>query len=1784
MACAQSQASGYALFDRQTLEDVFAEDTSTPTAQASTETVAGEELQEEPPDMEYSGDAWNHMRDDAERGTLPSEETSASSTATKTSTAAASNEPIALPPSLEMPNYGTSMSVTGRKTIGFNYSSKHYLYDQTTSRAQTLSTFDLQQQLQVKIEGKMGPKITTNVDYDDSRTDKQDISIVYKGDQDEVVQNASFGDIDLSLPSSEFVQYNKQLFGIRMDIKYKNFQSTLIGSRTKGATKTVEFTGNSSTQSKDISDVSYIRRTYYDVAFGSAAVHLPIKANSEKIYLDNQSYTASNNSSVVQMTVDDMGIQTSSYTGNFRLLSRGVDYTMDYTNGIVTFASALSSQYVVALNYICSDGTELRNASSTAPYSGGTGFYKLIKTSGDVYISTDPVAQAMEMGWNRELKTYYSFGQTQLVADNGRGNFVLKVEDLSHNYIGSSLNPAQVYSANISVDFTNGMFHLLKPFGNPSYSGSSNPPIDPNIYAASPISKYIIHTEYQARVKTFSLNSRVVPQSETVLMDGSKLTRNVDYYIDYDTGYITFYNESRVQAATKISVTFDVSAYGGLGTDSLIGGRVGYNFNKNVSVGSTVLYQTGTKSATAPSISSVANSVGVYESDLHFNDIKLLHKLKTSIALEGAISQTNPNLNGYAIIDNMENVKDQTTAPLDYHSWQIAANPTMDPADPTALSWNSESVPVLTINPNAQAASSDAQTVLDFTYDLSVSSEVSIVYPFSSAGLDFTNKNLLEMQVYADGSSSAPAPYINIHLGRISNDADGTGGTTLYCADGTTRTNVPKTEDLNCNGVLDVGEDIGWLYAPTNSAHTARYGAGNGKIDTEDLDGSGVMEAQDFTGGDFGYVNGSYFTDLSAGSAEKNYLDYTGWHTLQSTITITTDTAYEWAAIKQVRISLKQAPNGKTKGTIKIAKLAVTGTTWAMSTSTNVYGGNLTLSGVNNVDNYGEYTPIYNVPGDPSNVFNYLYGSISSLQQSSNSSNISEQSMQLVYASTASAPSMVAAQRVFTTPIDVSRHQKFMFLISNPVTAGAEISTSTFFFLRLGSDSQYVQATFPLDFIGWRLITLNQDDLTGDGIARTWTNGSPYKVTVSSAGSVNFQSVSLLTAGIMTTDGANHNGKVWLDEIHVGSPRTATGHAYMLRQDFDWENWAEFGYKIKYTDRNFQTPVSAISNQDNKAETAYFKFKRLSYLPVNADYTHQMTDSPNAVTSNDSTFISELTEGIILHDNANVTATFTKDKLPKMTAKFTFDQMDYELLTRLDKTNTYSGTASYTVPTKSCLLPHSMDFSYSYADSSSHYDSAAVLATAGYYNSDDITTDYGAKLGFVPWKDSTFNPSYTLEKVRESRNDYTSGAPETSSYQKSMQQTASFTSSFKLLSWLTPTANYSVNTIENNNLSVTTVTVGSNTQVFNIGTIKTLNRSANGAVNVNLTASSFLPKGKFLDIFRSMTLVNSYQLQDGDSWNYVEESLNTMGSLWLRSNLTPTNPYASRTNLTLRDTVTSTQKWMPLSSFDIAGRMAPLKTLTITNNYSKSLTRTDVTGTASRVVNTTMPDLVASISQLENMFKITRWATNVALDLKYSRNTAETVSTNMTNTRTYGFNLRFLLFKKIDSLVTGNMKTTDSYDYTTNSDSGSTLHRDATVQGAFEVGKFRLTPKVDYNYDQTMSASDVLTQDVTTITPAFSARGDFATPKGLLLPFMKKPLLFTNRIIWTSTLSFAIKRSPLTEEDNSNLLNFTTIADCELSKNLRLAINGAAQRLWHLYLPSEEYISFTAGSTMTLQF
>ena len=879
------------------------------------------------------------------------------------------------------------------------------------------------------------------------------------------------------------------------------------------------------------------------------------------------------------------------------------------------------------------------------------------------------------------------------------------------------------------------------------------------------------------------------------------------------------------------------------------------------------------------------------------------------------------------------------------------------------------------------------------------------------------------------------------------------------------------------------------------------------------------------------------------------------------------------------------------------ARLSAIGNTWQRGqpgdpSTLAVGGGSATVKSVSNVDDPA-YLPIFRAGGDAQGVFNDLYGSVQTVQQQNNTSNIQESALELDF-SALTAGTTVFTQRTFTRALDLSQHRNLNFLLYGSVD-GVNYVDKTFF-LRAGAGQDFFEIRVPLRNLqgqGWQKIVVNQDDKSGNQIPNSWSVGQgPPGTVVVSSGNPNLQQIPALVAGIYSASSTTTSGKIWLDEIYVSNPITRKGQAEKLQVDMTVPRWASFGAKHRSVDHNYQTPTTVITNQDNRQDNAYLNIDRLNAFPMHFTLARAVTNTPNTnATSDLSNLVSLLQQGKVTAWNGTANGAFTYGSWPKLNLSYTRNLTNYDLLTRNDDKKTYAGTLDYSVPGKKPWLPQSVGLNYSYAKNSVSFDSPRALSLAGDYNTDEFTNSVAGKLAFAPWSGSAFSPNYTLTTVKESRSDFSTGQEIRDSYHKSMNQTAGFTGNFRLLKWLNPSVNYSISTIENNNLQpaqvingsviVTTFTVANSTDYFRIGALKTVNRTANGGINLTLSASEILPRSKLL---RTLSLTNGYQLQDGDVYTNVADVLDTHAALWLRTPLRAAGAVAQRTNLTLRDTYNSSQRWSPLEAYDISGRKSAFKTLAITNNYVKSLQRSEITGTQSKVISTTLPDMIASLSKIEQVLFAEHWMRNGQVNLKYASRRTETVAQNLASDDAVGADMRALILERYDTSLSFNLKTSDSKDLVLEQSVQSTKHVDLTLQSTFDRNKYRFTPKVDYQHDVTTLGTGVDTANTTVLTPSLLVRSDMSLPRGLRLPFSGKTLAFTNRIIWTTTLSLALRQSPITEADNSKLFNLNTSADYELAKNLRMTLNGAVSRLWHKYLKEEEYISYQFGTMLTFQF
>ncbi len=770
------------------------------------------------------------------------------------------------------------LNISGKKTIDMKLSKVKYFKgeDQRTFTPETEAfNIDVDQALQVRIKGKVGRKINVNVDYDDTKEDKRDISVVYKGDPNEVVQEAAFGDIELTLPKTEFIAYNKKLFGIKTDLKYKHFRLLGIASKTKGISESKEFSGKTTLEKKDIYDTGYLKRRYYKVDLNVA--HIIEDWNTLRVYVDDRN-KSTNNTEAYPDTIENAKawLDTSDDTSlsaiiDIDLLSPGEDYIIDTERGILSLNSSLGDNHVLAVAYKYNGGSVGYNPDNTIDYQK----LKMLKDEDNTVEFYD-----------YEQKNYYYLEYTSIVEDD----MYAEIIDLNRNSVqllwqnGNDVSESQYKIDYIDSDLGILKFSDAEPFSSGVYQKTQTTPANHEL---------TIYVEYKRKVKIYNVGKiGIVPNSERVRLNGNILTRDIDYMFDYDIGLLTFFREDDIDDDAVITVDYEYMPFGGLFQQTILGLRGEYNPHENFSLGSTYMTNFSQKPSYVPQANSTPESLSIIDVDSRYKHEFEAIPLQTELYGEIAKSRFDPNISGQARIDNMEGAKIEDIMPTLDERWQYSSIPSnITATERGTLNLSNEDISVKTINPNTLKPKEEEQQVLVLNYNLPESSYVSLVYPISKDGEDYSNRKFLKAWIYGVNAST---PTLHIDIGRINEDIDNDG--------------LLDSEDININGILDTGEDTGIDVSQYNTVLPSDYGKDDSILTTEDLDGDCFLDIVESLPGNTMQID-----------------VYKGWNFVSIPLDITSTNKDSWTAIKHIRLWLEDSNKS---GTIKIASLSIVGNRW----------------------------------------------------------------------------------------------------------------------------------------------------------------------------------------------------------------------------------------------------------------------------------------------------------------------------------------------------------------------------------------------------------------------------------------------------------------------------------------------------------------------------------------------------------------------------------------------------------------------------------------------------------------------------------------------------------------------------------------------------------------------------------------------------------------------------------------------------------------------------------------
>ncbi|MDI6640955.1 MAG: hypothetical protein QME68_01415 [Elusimicrobiota bacterium] len=1709
----------------------------------------------EPKPFGFSKERWNEMRRAIEEGRKPGEKVEVSTKPVK----------LELPPPppgavVELP-YETRLSISGRKFIGLNIMYKKYDKKPEIGGERELPSFDMKQELQVKIKGQVGRKISVNVDFDDTVPDKRDISVVYKGDPEEFVQEASFGDIVIALPNTEFVGYSKQAFGIKLVTKYKNLRTIFIGSQAKGLSETKRFTGKTTLQRPTILDTSYCKKKYYLLAFTTET----IKSGTEVIYVDDRN--PNNNQNAVELSYSTYTVNPSSWsTGFFDKYYPGQHYTVDYSKGIIIFRSSLPSNYIVCVSYQKTDGSYIGG-----PLATGNTHYILIKDEQNT------------PGVTRELKNYYDLGRKQIIRDNGRRdlyqNFFLRIvtdagetpenipnsialEPSKPDYIVSGTTAVPKYPDNIIVDFESGFFYIEGSDGKPWY------PFPKQVYEGEGThSNYKFFVEYRYREKTFMLRPMLVPQSERVILDGKLLTRDVDYFIDYDGGILTFVDESKITDTSVIDVSYDYSLFGLQVGETFAGLRSELSLTRNWFVGASYMQNFPGRPQTIPDLRSVQQDLAVWEVDSRISNLAL-GPFRLGLSGEYAGSSRNMNTYGSAMLESMEGIKQEDSPSLHKDSWKYGRAEEQYPPD--AISWSNTEEYIKDIY-GITTTKDEKQSVLKINYDLSyatTNATAAIVQSMSTTGLDFTKKQFLELRLKAQLINPGPNNKLIIEVGSFNEDVDWDGKL--------------DTEDTNRNGILNEGEDIGWTFNPSKfPGKEKQVGEKNGLIDSEDLDNDGMLDTFDWV--------------IPRKNKEEWEIDLNStkeW--VRKQIDLGMVAKEDWRYVKQIRIRIDAAGSGE----IRIAKIAFVGNKWESLSP------GLTVQAINNYDDKN-YISLIDPASRMRNKYEELYGELPK------DTTKREQALELRYDFSVSTPNLTA-KLAYTRPQDFSLHKKLKFFVYG------NGNNETLSFIAGSDDNNYFEYKISsVCWTGWRLLTINQEEERPEKlriqVPNKWTAESieynPGKyitpVCISTGPNPSLQNIMYIKVIVSSStefNPLNERKWLWINEIHFTEPFTRKGSAYRVSADLSLPGWFSLSGTHREIDANFETFAQPIKNQKSMDTSANLSFTRLSFnkpvnfsIPINVSASQSETRTPSVERAGE--MVTATQEDTVIKQSLSGNTSLTLWKLPRFGLSYSISISTAinkaQKIHRVDTEEKKSYTIDYSVSIPKIFKLDLIDSLYPNSIALNASRTTTMIVSSDVYKSTQTptvieTSDSGSiRAPFQIWKRLTLSPSYTQTHIYEDK--WVEGFPKPY-YTKSRKQQVTTSASLRVTRWFSPSANYSISTDETYNFTESSPAL--------ISKLKVVNRTGSGDVSASFGIRDILPNFKPT---QSLNLSGSWRFDDGDKYENLPGDYPALKKLWIRE------AFEEKLSLqTQKDTWRVSLGWTIFEGIPLPNRLKPLNRTRTSATFSKSEQHNYNKGTRTRNYVLGWPDLIFNFYDTERIFGVSEkfisssqidFRTSQKLDSAYTIIGSSEIPQTERKSGSDSIDARFNLLKNYSISTHYGQSQSRSCDFLGEKRRITSLSKswDFWIQTGLTIRRIQLTPRYSIKEDKAWPGDPAIkeiaerpTQDLQTQTFELRLYADTSFPGGITLPFVRKTLGLTNRCIFNANYSFTrtdTKKGDVAR-NKTDRHSFTGNADYEVSANLRASVGLGFERFLNRQegKEKENYTSYTISAKLNIIF
>ena len=166
----------------------------------------------------------------------------------------------------------TTIRVTGRESISFAGESRRvspYIASEQGRGQSLFPRLDMDQDLQVKLEGTIGGKVHVAVDHNSSAfgVDANRVNVWYEGYEDDIIRRIDLGGTNMAMPGSRLVAppgFSQGVFGVKTDLRLAGLDLTVLAAKeeTEAETRTLTPSGGSATV-VPLEERNYVRNRFF---------------------------------------------------------------------------------------------------------------------------------------------------------------------------------------------------------------------------------------------------------------------------------------------------------------------------------------------------------------------------------------------------------------------------------------------------------------------------------------------------------------------------------------------------------------------------------------------------------------------------------------------------------------------------------------------------------------------------------------------------------------------------------------------------------------------------------------------------------------------------------------------------------------------------------------------------------------------------------------------------------------------------------------------------------------------------------------------------------------------------------------------------------------------------------------------------------------------------------------------------------------------------------------------------------------------------------------------------------------------------------------------------------------------------------------------------------------------------------------------------------------------------------------------------------------------------------